>query len=76
MSKNQPEMNDIYTDGTHLIRVDEETGDQFIRYYCYVLYENKYAEIEIISLEKLQEYTYLGKAKHNIEILFKTENEE
>lgn len=80
MSKDKPEQNDIFTDGTHRIRVDDEVYDQSDRFYCYIFYgagdkEEQYAENEILSLEKLQKYEYLGKAKHDIEDLFKTENE-
>ena len=80
MTKENPEKNDIFTDGTHKIRVDEESGDQAIRFYFYELYnegeENReYVEVEIISLEDLMKYEYLGKAKERVSNLFKTENE-
>lgn len=82
MSKEKPEVGDIFYDGCHRIRIDDEVYDRLNCFYCYILIggedeEETYIENEILSLDILQnKCTYLGKSKVSIKELFDVKEEE
>lgn len=81
MSKDTPEVGDIWKDNNTKkpIYVFGIYKTSWGEYVCWCYYWEK--ELELISENVgkklfLQNYTYLGKSKVNINDLFKTENEE
>lgn len=77
MSKDTPEVGDVWGDEYDNRVFISYGGKSIILFYILVIVEDLMLARELTKSRKefLDEYTYLGKSKANIDDLFKTENE-